>query len=172
MVGEELVVTFKDECMAELDRLREDVQWTEKSHFAAAAHMLGAHYTLGVTATIASAVAATTIATSLPLAAGIAAVAATVASALLTFLKPEARAQQHQGTARSLGVLKVRIRQAKILDLATDLPDDFAKWRTLAGDFAAQKADIDSSAPSLGSWAFRTARKKIEAGTFEHEASE
>lgn len=165
-------MTFKDDCIAELDRLREDVLWTEKSHFAAAAHMLAAHYTLGVIATVASAVAATTIATSLPLAAGIAAVVATVASALLTFLKPEARAQQHQGSARSLGVLKVRVRQAKMLDLAADLPDDFIKWRALAEDFAAQKADIDSAAPSLGSWAFRTARKKIEAGNFEHEASE
>lgn len=168
---QDCVVTFRDECLAELDRLREDVFWTEKTHFAAASHMLGAHYTLGVIATIASAAAATTIATSAPVAAGIAAVVATIASALITFLKPESRAQQHQGTGRRLGVLRVQIRQSTLLDLAADHPEDFTKWRLLAADFAAQKADIDSSAPGLGSWALRTAHKKIEAGHFVHEAS-
>lgn len=159
----------RDEFVAELGRLTEDVEWTEKAHFAASSHMMVVHYGLGATATVSAAVAGATVVAAVPIVAGIAAAVATVASALLTFLKPEARAQHHLGSARGLGRLKVQLRQTRELDLAKGRPEDFDTWRAQVDRLANYKSEIDASAPALGEWAFRTARKKIEAGNFFHD---
>jgi hypothetical protein len=168
MGEEEGAVTYRDEVMLELKRLEEDILYTEKAHFAQADNLRVVHYVLGGLATLASALAAASAVKSAPDWAALLALIATTASALITFVKPESRAEQHLGSARSLGALRVRIRQVYSLDLHEDRPEAGDQWRAAVEDFAKQKADIDVSSPNTGELAFRGGKKKIERGDFLH----
>lgn len=162
---------FRDQVSAELRALEEDLLWTEKAHFATATVYARLHLWLGVVATVAAAVAAATVIAKLsPVASGSAAVVAAVASGIVTFVKPQDTEQKHSAAARRLGALRVKVRQALNLDLHPTRPEQPDSWRALARTFAEAKAAIDAEAPGTSNRAFRAARKKIEAGHFEHGA--
>lgn len=161
-------MSYRDEVRLELKRLEEDILFTEKAHFAQATSLRVVHYVLGGIATLASALAAATAVKSAPDWAAFFAIVATTASALVTFLKPEARAEQHQASARALGALRVQIRQVYSLDLYEDRLESKDKWRAVTADLTKQKSDIDAASPSIGERAFRGGKKKISRGDFEH----
>ncbi|GAA2220708.1 hypothetical protein GCM10010413_10090 [Promicromonospora sukumoe] len=153
----------------ELAALEEDLLWTEKAHFAAAESLARVNFWVGIVATIAASVAAATVlADATPVIAGIAALIAAIASGLLTFLKPTEAENNHLDAGRKLGALRVRVRQALRLDLFPDLDTDPQELRGLVLGFAAEKAEIDKDAPATSGRAFSAARKKIEAGHFQH----
>jgi hypothetical protein len=161
--------SFREHMAAELRAIEEDILWTEKAHFATAAIYARLHMWLGVIATVAAAVAAgSVIGDAAPALAGSAAVVAAITSAIGTFLKPQDTEQKYLTSGRRLGALRVRVRQALVLDLHTDQPAQPEVWRALASRFAEEKAKIDAEAPGTSNHAFRTARKKIEAGQFDH----
>lgn len=167
--AEEPPVSFREQVAAELKAIEQDVLWTEKAHFATAAFYARLHLWLGIIATVAAAVAAATIvAKTVPAISGSAAVIAAVASGIVTFLKPQETEQQHLTAGRRLGALRVNVRQALSLDLHPASPEQLETWRALAAQFAEEKAQIDADAPGTSNRAFRAARRKIEAGHFEH----
>lgn len=160
---------FRAEVSTELKALEVDLLWTEKAHFETATVYARLHLWLGSVATVAAAVAAASVVgNAAPVISGLAAVLASIASGITTFLKPQDAQQRHSVTGRRLGALRVTVRQAVNLDLHPERPEDPEAWRTVARDFAKRKADIDADAPNTSNRAFRAARKKIEAGHFEH----
>ena len=161
--------SFRDQVAGEFRAMQIDLLWTEKAHFATAAIYARLHQSLGILTTVSAAVAAATVvADTAPIVSGSAAVVATITSAVVTFLKAQDTQQKHLTAGRRLGALRVRIRQAHALELHPTLPERPDAWRALASDFAEQKAEIDADAPGTSNWAFRAARRKIEAGHFEH----
>jgi hypothetical protein len=153
----------------ELAALEEDLLWTEKAHFAAAGTLARVNFWVGVVATIAASVAAATVlADATPVVTGVAALIAAIASGLLTFLKPTEAEGHHLDAGRRLGALRVRVRQALRLDLLTPLDVEPRELRELVLGFATEKAEIDTDAPATSGRTFSTARKKIEAGHFQH----
>jgi hypothetical protein len=161
--------SYREQVSAELRAMEEDILWTEKAHFATATTYARLHLWLGVIATVAAAVAAASvIGEAAPAVAGSAAVVAAIASAVVAFLKPQDTEQKYLTTGRRLGALRVKVRQALNLDLHPSRPEQPDAWRTLTSTLAEEKATIDADAPGTSNRAFRTARKKIEAGHFKH----
>lgn len=164
--------SLRPRVVEELQALEEDVLWTEKAHFARAETLGRANFWVGLVATVSAAGAAGTIvAERSQLVAGLAALVAAIASGLLTFLKPLDGEKRHLDAGRQLGALRVRVRQAIRLDLTPEMGATAGDLRGLVRSFAEAKAKIDADAPATSGRAFQAARKKIEAGHFQHAAS-
>jgi hypothetical protein len=156
---------------AELQRLEEDMLYSEKAHFVAAEELKRVHLWVGLVATVtAAAAAATIVADKSPVLSGSLALVATLASALVTFVKPEARAAQHLAAARNLGAIRVQARQHREVDLHPEQPVNPDKLRDYVTAIAEAKRDADAAAPSISDRRFEKARKKIQAGHFTHDA--
>jgi hypothetical protein len=149
----------------ELDQLIKDTFWTEKGHFVLASWWRGAHMTIGLVATVASAVAGTAIiARSNPVLPGVAAFVATVAGGLLTFLKPSERADPHLKSGRKLGALRVEMRQTLNLDLRAGAGSQ--ELRRQIADLAKRKADLDNAAPHIADVAMWWVDRRMKRGAF------
>jgi hypothetical protein len=153
----------------EVERLEEDVLYTEKAHFAGGAGLQKVHTYLGVFATVSAAASvATIVAESTAWVPGTLALGASVSSAILTFVKPEERATQHLQAGRALGALRVRMRQFRTIDLIGDItPTEARKYVT---SLTKEKAKIDESAPAISNRAFKEGKKAIDQGRFDHLA--
>jgi len=143
-----------------------DLLYSEKSHFAAAEALQKTHTTVGIAAAAASAAAAATILADLPVMAGVLALVGAVGTALLTFLKPDQRAEQHLAAGRQLGALRVELRQLLRLDIGHV---DDQQVRDHLGDITKRKAKIDSAAPGTSERHYLAAKKKIDRGDFDDD---
>jgi hypothetical protein len=161
--------TVIEQIKQELAKLQEDMLFTEKAHFAAAASSRAQHLILGISATLASGASAGTIIANVSATlSGVLALVGTLAAALLTFLKPEQVAQQHLAAARDLGELRVVARQIMNVDITDEVPNDTLELRNRITEVATQKAAVDRGAPSLSERSFQRARAKIRQGHFDH----
>ncbi|WP_197381460.1 SLATT domain-containing protein [Mycolicibacterium mengxianglii] len=155
--------------VSELERLEEDMLYTEKGHFAAAEELKAVHTCLGLVATVcAAAAAASIVADNSPVLSGTLALVAAMASAMLTFVKPQETAAQHLSAARALGATRILARQHREIDLHPDAAEDPAVWRNFITVIATAKKDADSASPSISNRRFEKGRRKIKAGHFEH----
>lgn len=160
-----------DAVARELEDLAEDMLWTEKAHFAHAEDRARANLWLGLGSTIAASIAAATVIANIaPVVTGACALIAAIASGLLTFLKPRDAEARHLNAARQLNALRVQTRQALRIELAQAMEPDPRSWRDLARKLADEKARVDQESPGISARAFDRARKKIEAGHFQHES--
>lgn len=141
-----------------------DLLYSEKIHFAAAEEHQRIHLILGLSAAAASTAAAATVFADIPVLAGVLALIGAVGAALLTFLKPDKRAEHHLAVGRQLGALRVELRHLMRLDLGY-VPDQ--QVRDGLSDITARKAEIDSTAPGTAERHYRTAKKKIDRGDFD-----
>jgi len=161
--------TFRASVVKELEALEEDLLWTEKAHFARAEHLSQVNLWVGLIATTSACISAATIVAHIsPLVPGIFALTAAISSGLLTFLKPLDAERRHLDAGRRLGALRVQVRQAIRLDSSPIQTPDVNQLRELARQFAEEKAKIDHESPGTSGLTFNTARKKIEAGHFQH----
>ena len=151
----------------EMRQLLDDMMHTEKTHMAAAERLGNIHSRLGLLATVLATLGgATMLADQSKLAAGLLALGAAVASGVLTFLKPDKAAEQHLGAGRQLAALRVRGRQVLHLDVDRLAPDEV---RVAIQAIAAEKANIDQSAPGTEGKDYEVARRRIVAGTFDRD---
>lgn len=151
----------------EIERLEEDLLYTEKAHLAAASTLRKVHTRLGVFATVtAAASVAAIVAESTAWVPGILALVASISSAVLTFVKPDERATQHLQAGRALGSLRVRMRQFRTLGLLHGMAPDAV--RESVASLSEDKAAADAAAPALSDRAFVRGKKAIEAGRFDH----
>jgi hypothetical protein len=143
-----------------------DLLYSEKIHFAAAEEQQKVHLFLGLAAAAASAAAAATVFADLPVVAGVLALIGAVGTAMLTFLKPDKRAEHHLAAGRRLSALRVDLRHLMGLDLG-HVADQQVRDRLR--EITDRKAEIDSAAPGTAERHYRTAKKKIERGDFDDE---
>lgn len=164
---------FRRLVVRELQALEEDILWTEKAHFSAAELQGWVNVTVGLGATILAAVAAAAVVAEVgPWLPGVAALLAAVGSGVLTFLKPKDASGAHLYTGRRLGALRVKVRQAVHLDCDPAIALAPAELRSIVEDLAAEKSSIDKDAPGTSGVAFKGARRKIDAGHFEHAVAD
>lgn len=143
-----------------------DLLYSEKAHFAAAEEQQKVHLFLGLVAAGAGAAAAATVFADLPVVAGVLALTGAVISALLTFQKPDKRAEHHLAVGRQLGALRVELRHLMRLDLG-HVPDQEVRDRLT--EITARKAEIDSTAPGTAERHFKRAQQKIDRGDFDDD---
>lgn len=164
---------LRDALDRELRELHEDLQYTEKAHFAHADSLSRTHLVLGILTTLAAAFAAGTIVSDTwPAAAAVAALLASILAGVNTFLKPDQRAQQHLNAGRQLGALRTTARQVRNLDLAADstVALDFVRRRI--DELSAQKSEVDQASPTISDSAFERGRTKIKSGIFKRDEDE
>jgi hypothetical protein len=160
--------TRQDALATEGSQVSCDLLYSEKIHFAAAEEQQKVHLILGLVAAAASAAAAATVFADLPMVAGVLALVGAVGTGMLTFLKPDKRAEHHLAVGRQLGALRVELRHLMRLDLG-HVPDQPVRDRL--SEITDRKAEIDSTAPVTAERHYRTAKKKIERGDFDDEPS-
>jgi hypothetical protein len=166
-----MTADYRTTVCTELQKLEEDMLYTEKAHFAAAEELKRVHLWVGLIATVASAASVASIVAHGPaVIAGVLSLVAALASAIVTFVKPEKKAEQHLAAAKALGSLRVKARHHREIDLHLDRPEDVNVWRGLVKQIAEAKGKTDGVAPSLSDRRFLQARKKIQAGHFEHDS--
>lgn len=145
--------------------------YTEKAHFAAAEELSRVHLWAGLIATVAAAASVASIVAQGPaVIPGILSLVAAVASAIVTFVKPEKKAEQHLAAARSLGNLRLKARRHREIDLHPGNPEDVQIWRGFVEQIAEVKGKTDGMAPSISERRFLKGRKKIQAGHFSHSS--
>jgi hypothetical protein len=162
---------IREVAIRELDRITEDLLYTEKAHFAAAESLRLTRLVIGLAATICSALAAASVIAKYQILAGAASLLAAALTAMLTFLKPDEAAQQHQNAGTRLANLR---RHARIVrDMGppqVDPTSEDSAWRDVVQKMAQEKADIDDAAPGVSERNFRKAQGKIARGDFEYTA--
>lgn len=158
----------RDDILEELRKLHVDIEYTEKTHFAAAEHLRALHYLLGGLAAITSAAASAAIVKSSGSVGAVLALISALAAALLTFVKPQGLAEQHVACARELGDLKRRVGQCRTLDGNPDSGHTDAELRDDVAKFTAEKHAMHQGAPTTGPVAFWRAQRKMKAGHFHH----
>lgn len=160
-------MTLRDQVLAELDALIEDVEFTEKTHLRHAESKHAWHLKLGVSATVLSAIAGfASLRDAQPWFTSTAAFLAVAVTGTLTFAKPDQSGDRHLDAGRQLNALKVMLRQYRSIDLYPSQREDPAGWTAALATFAQQKADIDNKAPGTSERAFIQARDKIRRGDF------
>jgi hypothetical protein len=158
---------LRHELSTELDKLTEDILYTEKSHFAAADEWGLLHTVIGGLTTVsAAASAATIISTSIPALAAVLALVAAIGGALQTFLRFGDSRDAALTAGRELGELRVRIRQMKNLRLPATSDAELGELVPLVAELAASKAEIDSRSPISSQRHYVKGRKRIERGEF------
>lgn len=163
------VTDMRTSVRTELERLEEDILYTEKAHFAAAEGLQRLHLIVGLIATITASATSVSIVADGPVwISAPFALTASIAAAVLTFLKPDERAAQHLGAGRNLGDARVQSRQHRELDLHEATTVDTNEWRGYADAIRTSKKETDDAAPALSQRHFESARRKIEGGDFEH----
>ena len=162
---------YRTAISAELQKMEEDMLYTEKAHFVAAEELKRVHLCIGLIATVSAAASVTSIVASGPqVISGTLALIAALASATLTFVKPDEKAAQHLVAARTLGAVRVKARQHREIDLHPQRPEDVTAWRRYVEQIGEAKSEVDGAAPSLSERRFRKGRAKIGAGHFSHDS--
>lgn len=154
---------------AELDRLKEDCSHTSKSHFNAAARWSGYHYRIGVPATTLAVAASAAIFKDYTAFAAICSMIAAVLTALLTFLKPHERSEQHRKAGNALlSILKEArfFQQAKLGQLAEQQTIEVVEA------FIRRQNEANEAAPMFSEADRLKARAGIEAGEAKHRIDE
>lgn len=155
--------------IAELSRLIEDCSHTSKSHFNAAARWSSYHYLVGVPATAFAVAASAAIFKDFTAVAATCSTIAAVFTALLTFLKPHERSEQHRKAGNALlSVLKDArfFRDAKL----GQLPEEQAVEAVEA--FVRRQNEANEAAPMFDDADRLKARAGIEAGEAKHSIDE
>ena len=152
---------------AESERIREDCEYSSKSHFEAARRWGKVHLALGVPAALLSAIAGVTALSDYPeYAAAIAFLVAGIAGGA-TFLNPEKRAASHHGAATQYLSLKNRARiflTIELLQMDESLNDATEALRALTQT----RDELNKVSPAIPRWAYLNAKVGIETGEAEH----
>ncbi len=154
---------------AELARLNEDCSHTSKSHFNASVRWSRYHYVIGVPATVFAVAASAAIFKDYTTAAAICSMMAAVFTALLTFLKPHERSEQHRKAGNAfLSILKEArfFREAKL----GQLPDEQSV--EAVETFIRRQNEANQAAPMFSDADRRKARAGIDAGEAKHRIDE
>lgn len=151
--------------VAEVSRLIEDCSHTSKSHFNAAVRWSGYHYLIGVPATALAVAASAAIFKDYTTIAATCSMIAAVLTALLTFLKPHERSEQHRKAGNALlSILKEsRLFQEAKLGI---LPEEQAV-EAVEG-FVRRQNEANESAPMFNEADRLKARSGIESGEASH----
>jgi hypothetical protein len=158
------VADLRANLASELAQLHDDTFYTEKAHFSAATEWGTMRTVVGVTTTLAGAAStATIIANQLPALAAIFAVIATIGGALQTFLRPGDRSDASLKAGRELGAIRVKMRQAKLLQLPSIQAGELPRLVATAAELASAKAEVDARSPAVSNRHYNRAKKQIES---------
>ena len=161
---------LKSLIIQEADKIEEDCTFSAKGHMNAAAIWRKVNYSLGISATIlmASAGSAASNFVISPEYAPMLAFLAAIITAVLTFIKPEEKADLHSKSGSNFNALKNDIRIFKDIDTAqTEVADVLAE--RLKG-FSNKRNKLNNESLSISYLAYRLAKRGVEKGEADYRA--
>jgi len=161
---------LKSLIIQEADKIEEDSTFSAKGHMNAAAIWRKVNYSLGISSTIitASAGSAASNFCISPEYAPMLAFLATIITAVLTFIKPEEKADLHSKSGSNFNALKNDIRIFK--DIETVQTDDNGLLAERLKDFSNKRNKLNNESRSISYLAYRLAKKGIEKGEADYRA--
>lgn len=150
------------EIAAEASRIEEDALYSGRGHFDAAAAWSRAHYRLGIPTSVLAAIAGGSAIADNLTAAAIVGLIVTALSALSTFLNPSDRAHRHHTAGALFNEVRNQARVLRKIDLKTTSHEEPLIERLRA--LGTERDKLNKTSPQIPRWAFKRARKSIEAG--------
>ncbi|UZJ41669.1 SLATT domain-containing protein [Prosthecochloris sp. SCSIO W1101] len=155
---------LKSLIIQEADKIEEDCTFSAKGHMNAAAIWRKVNYILGISATILAASAGSSASNFVisPEYAPMLAFLATIITAILTFIKPEEKADLHSKSGSNFNALKNDVRIFKDIDTAQTEDTDILAGRLK--DFSNKRNKFNNESLSISYLAYRLAKRGIEKG--------
>jgi hypothetical protein len=155
----------KDEIVKEAKRIEEALLFSAKGHFAAAGFWANFHLSFGIPIVVISAIAGGAALATFDVGhviAGVLSLSVTVLSSVVTFLNPNERGSVHLNAGNNYDALMNQARIFWAIDCWRDDSEQVLteklKW------LSQQKDDLNRKSPQMPGWAYRKAKKGIEAG--------
>lgn len=155
---DQLLKALRDEAC----RIQEDSLYSSRGHFQAAMIWGRIHLWIGLPIALLAAVGAGAALKQAPVLAAIIGAVVAALTAGATFLNPSGKSQTHHTAGVHFNSLR---NQARIFhDLGLIGPEVPAELRQTLDQLAARRDDLNEASPQVPPWAFRKARRSIEAG--------
>jgi hypothetical protein len=151
---------------AEASRIEEDALHSGKAHFEAASRWRHVHFWLGLPSAVASALAALSLLKANPPLTAALSVLAAVLTSLITFLKPDAKASGHAASGNRYLSIRSRARLFRTIDIPS--AKELAPLSTAVKELAEQRDQLNETSEQIPRWAYKRAKKGIDAGEGTH----
>ena len=155
----------KQEIIREAKRIEESLLYSSKGHYAAARFWSTFHLWIGIPMVVITALAGATAFKTFDsngVAAGIFALIGVVLSSLMTFLNPNEKESQHRIAGHNYDSLMSTIRLFWSVECWRT--EDEAILADKLTQLSEKKSKLNQSSPQIPTFAYRTAKKGIEAG--------
>ena len=169
-IGEAVISQRKDEIIKEAKRIEESSLYSSKGHFAAAAFWRRLHFYLGLPATVLAAVAAASAFSQFDAGntvGGWISICVAALSGLGTFLNPNEKAASHFAAGNNFDALQSKARIFWTVDCRGNDSDQVLTNRLK--DLAEDKSELNRKSPQIPRFAYKAARKGIEAGEADYK---
>lgn len=147
-------------------RIEEDALFSAKAHFASAPLWRWMHILLGLPAAIGAGIAGVSAFKDQTMIAGAISIGVAALTSISTFLNPGDRASAHTAAGNSYLSLRNQARIFRTIELLSTDSAESVKPRLLK--ISERRDDLNSSSPLIPNWAYRKAKKRIEAGEAEY----
>ena len=159
----------------ETRRIEEDSLHSMKGHLNAGSLWSWVHLFLGLPSAVLATFAGITALSGEPKITAILALLAAVLTSVMTFLKPQQVANNHNNAGREYNILKNRVRRFREIELLqldweirVHRVDNSAIIRKI-NELAEKRDELNSMSPDIPRWAYKKAKKDIDAGMAEYQ---
>jgi hypothetical protein len=170
ITAEQTVSRTKEEIIKEANRIEESALYSSKGHFRAASFWGNFHIWLGIPIVILAALAGASFVSkgdSNNVIGGVISLIIAVLTAVATFLNPNERSSTHFNAGNNYDSLQNKVRIFRTIECWEKESDHVLSERLK--DFSDQKDKLNKGSPQISWWAYRKAKKGIEAGEAEYE---
>lgn len=167
--AESPVTKTREQVVSEAKRIEEDALYSSKGHFFAAERWAAFHLWIGLPTTVLAAVAAASAFArfdSSQVAAGTIAIAVAALTAVTTFVNPRENASAHLTAGNKYDALMNKTRIFWTIDAWLRDSDGVLSAEVKA--LSLEKERLNADCPQIPGWAYKRAKKGIEAGEALH----
>ncbi len=162
---------LREPLIKEALRLHEDIEHTYKAHFVAAEKWEKINLCLGILSIVLSVVAGSLALSKIvpyfEIIAGLSGFGAATCTALLVFLKPMDRYENHSKWGNKYLNLRNDVRRFFEIELYTDKSE--TELKEILERLILRKKEFDGDSPLIHPWAYVKAKKRIELGETEYK---
>jgi hypothetical protein len=159
---------LREKLSAEVSRVEEDALYSSKGHFEAAALWSDIHLWLGVPTALLAAAGGISALKEQTLAAGIIGGTVAALTAVATFLNPSGKSNTHHLAGTRFSALKNQARILREIDIPAT-QSELAALVTSVKELANRRDELNEASPQPPRWAFKRARRAIEAGEADYK---
>lgn len=170
ITAEKAISKTKEEIIKEAKRIEESTLYSSKGHFVAAQFWTYFHFFVGIPMVLCAAGAGASALSKFDKSGvliGILSIVATAIAALITFLNPNEKANVHLNSGNNYDSLQNRIRIFWSIDCWREESEQVLTEKLKY--FSEQKDKLNQSSPQIPWWAYKIAKRGIQAGEADYK---